>query len=90
MNPDTMALVPPPTPDQSGDEAEKNWILDQFYGGISDSEKQIVRTTYLLEKQYQFRFAQNGNILEYPNWFQINRSSIQDSPSGTIDRKSVV
>jgi hypothetical protein len=81
MNPDAMLTTPPPAPDASGDESERQWILDQFYGGISDAEKQIVRTTYLLEKQYQFLFAQNGNILEYPNYFQINKAAIKDSPT---------
>jgi len=74
-------FVPPSTPDAQQDETEKQWIIDQFYGGISDAEKQIVRTTYLLEKQYQFYFAQDGNILEYSDWFQINRSSVLDSPA---------
>lgn len=81
MNPDLMAVTPVSTPDEQGDEAEKQWIIDQFYGGISDAEKQIVRTAYLLEKQYQFFFAQNGNILEYSSWFQINRSAVRDSPT---------
>jgi hypothetical protein len=85
MNPDSMTFAPPPTPDAQGDESEKGWILDQFYGGISDAEKQIVRTTYLLEKQYQFLFAQNGNILDYPNHFKINRSTVQDSPKSGVN-----
>jgi hypothetical protein len=80
-----MNFVPPPSPTQEDDsEAEKQWVLDQFYGGISDSEKQIVRTTYLLEKQYQFYFAQNGDILNDAGWFQCNRSTVLDSPAGLL------
>ena len=82
MDPNTaQSVVPPPSPDQTGDEVEKQWILDQFFGGIADAEKQIIRTAYLLEKQYQFLFAQNGNILDYPNHFKINRASLLDSPA---------
>jgi len=83
MNPQ-MTFVPPSPTDQQGDEEAKQWVIDQFYGGISDAEKQIVRTTYLLEKQYQFYFAQNGDILNDAGWFTINRSTVLDSPTGMI------
>lgn len=83
MNPN-VGFVPPSTPDQQQDESEKQWVIDQFYGGISDSEKQIVRTTYLLEKQYQFYFAQNVDILNDAGWATLNRATVLDSPSGLI------
>lgn len=84
--PPQLNYVPqqPQGQDDSDSEAEKQWILDQWYGGISDPEKQIVRTTYLLEKQYQFYFAQNVNILEDAGWATLNRSTVLDSPTGLI------
>lgn len=82
MNPDLMSLTPSPSDEANAPaESEKQFILDQFYGGIADYEKQIVRTAYMLEKGYQFAFAQNGNILELPNHFTINKSAVQDSPN---------
>ena len=79
-----LNLVPPPSQDNSDSETEKQWILDQWYGGISDPEKQIVRTSYLLEKQYQFYFAQNMDILSDAGWASLNRATVLDSPAGLI------
>lgn len=84
MPPGGLSFVPPSTPTDQDSEAEKQWVLDQYYGGISDSEKQIVRTTYLLEKQYQFYFAQNCDILNDAGWVNINRSTVLDSPTNTF------
>jgi hypothetical protein len=80
-----MQFVPPPSPSADQDaEVEKQWIIDQWYGGISDTEKQIVRTTYLLEKQYQFYFGANTDILNDGGWVQCNRATVLDSPPGLI------
>jgi hypothetical protein len=54
-------------------------VLDQYYGGISDPEKQIVRSAYYQEKQYQFGFAQNINVLEDSGQFQLNPKTTLDS-----------
>lgn len=83
MNPDLMSLTPVST-DNGQPESETQWILDQFYGGIADYEKDIIRSAYMREKGYQFYFGQNGNILERPNQFTINRSTVLDCPAGTF------
>lgn len=74
-----MQFTPPPSQDGSDAEVEKQWIIDQWYGGISDPEKQIVRTSYLLEKQYQFYFGANVDILQDAGWLTLNRSSVLDT-----------
>lgn len=80
-----QSFVPTAPPNSDSDsESEKQWIIDQYYGGISDSEKQIVRTTYLLEKQYQFYFGQNIDILNDAGWVNLNRATVLDSPAGMI------
>lgn len=56
-------------------------VLDQFYGGISDPEKQIVRSAYYQEKQYQFGFGQNINVLEDSGQFQLNPKTTKESGS---------
>jgi hypothetical protein len=84
MQPNIPTLVPPPQDDQQDNEQEKQWIIDQWYGGISDTEKQVVRTTYLLEKQYQFYFGQNINIMNDGGWVQLQRKASLDTPGGTL------
>lgn len=83
MNPQ-MQFVPSPSQTDTDAEEAKQWLIDQFYGGISDSEKQIVRTTYLLEKQYQFYFSANTDILNDAGWLNINHATVLDSSPGTI------
>lgn len=84
MQPQSSGYVPAPQPDQDGAEVEKQWVIDQWYGGIADAEKQIVRTTYLLEKQYQYYFGANIDILTDPGWVTLNRATVLDSPVNTI------
>lgn len=62
--------------------AIKQWIIDQFYGGINDSEKSLVRSTSYQEKDYHFGAAQNGNILTDTSQFTTQPGAVKES--GTI------
>lgn len=60
--------------------AVQPYIIDQFYGGISQPEKPIVRGPYA-EKEYRFHFGQNLQILDDPGQFSLNPAAVKDSGS---------
>lgn len=68
-------------PPQQQVAAPTEWTLDQFYGGISDSEKLLVRSAYYQEKEYHFFFGQNANILGDPGQVTIQPAAVKESGS---------
>lgn len=60
--------------------AKQSYIIDQFYGGISQPEKPIVRGPYA-EKEYRFHSGQNLQILDDPGQFSLNPAAVKDSGS---------
>lgn len=62
--------------------AQESYSIDQFYGGISQPEKLIVRSPYGMEKEYRFFFGQNLQILDDPGQLSLNPSATKES--GTI------
>ncbi len=56
--------------------AKKPYIINQFFGGISQSEKPIIPG-----QDYRFYFAKNLQILEDPGQFSLNPRTVKDSGS---------
>lgn len=57
------------------------YTYDQWYGGVSDIDKLIVRTSYYVEKEYRFYFGQNLNILDDGGQFSLQPAAVKDSGS---------